>query len=352
MYIVVREVDMQFLKNTWYIAALSEELKPGELFNRTILNEPIVFYRLENGALAALQNRCPHRFAPLSAGKQLGDIIECGYHGLQFDPAGNCVRNPHSDGIIPKACKVPGYPVVERHHAIWIWMGESGALDEALLPDFSDFDEFPDSALILDYIHVAANYELMVDNIMDLSHIDYLHPSALGTNGEMGKNPPEVREDGRLVYCDWWVANKPAMDFLAQNLPDPDGPADSWLEITWYPASNMRLMVGGTPPGRPRKEGILSSNLHLMTPETDTTTHYFHMHGRDFKVHDNEYNEFYRSMLEHAFGNEDKPMLELQQQSMGTTDLFSLKPVMLTSDVGPVRVRRVLKRLLENERTT
>jgi len=341
---------MPFLRNTWYIAAFSNEVKPGELLNRTILNEPIVFFRQEHGDAVALEDRCAHRFVPLSAGKHLGDRIACPYHGLEFDAKGNCVKNPHGQGVIPRKCKVKSYPIVERHHALWIWMGDIEAMDEAKVPDFSDFDDFPETALILGYMHFNANYELLVDNIMDLSHIDYLHPSALGTDGEMGQNPPEVSDENGVVHCNWWVPDKLPMAFLAQNLPDPEAPADSWLEITWYPAGNMRLMVGGTPVGQPRENGILSSNLHLMTPETDRTTHYFHMHGRDFKVHDNEYNELYRGILDHAFGNEDKPMIELQQKALGeTTDLMSLNPVILASDGGAVRARWMLKRLIKAE---
>ena len=82
-----------FLKNTWYIAAWSRDIR-DELVARTILSEAIVLFRNSDGAVVALEDACPHRKLPLSKGRILGDVVECGYHGLQFDCSGNCVVAP------------------------------------------------------------------------------------------------------------------------------------------------------------------------------------------------------------------------------------------------------------------
>jgi len=100
---------MTFLRNTWYMAMWSENLAAGTLLPRMLLGTPLVFWRDTQGRVAALEDRCPHRFAPLSKGKLLGDRVQCGYHGLEFDGSGACVRNPHVTGRIPPAAKVPSF---------------------------------------------------------------------------------------------------------------------------------------------------------------------------------------------------------------------------------------------------
>src|SRR5689334_18275971 len=115
---------MQYLRNAWYVAMWGETLA-DTLVPRTILNEPVVFYRTADGRPVALTDRCPHRFPPLHRGRRIGaDRIRCGYHGLEFDRSGACVRNPHGDGRLPPA-KVRVYPVVEKHSILWIWMGDA-----------------------------------------------------------------------------------------------------------------------------------------------------------------------------------------------------------------------------------
>jgi nitrite reductase/ring-hydroxylating ferredoxin subunit len=90
----------RFVRNAWYVAGWSQDLGKDQLLARTILNQPVVLYRKADGGVAALEDRCAHRFAPLSAGRLVGDDrVQCLYHGLEFDPAGNCAKNPHG-GII------------------------------------------------------------------------------------------------------------------------------------------------------------------------------------------------------------------------------------------------------------
>ena len=107
---------MSYLRNAWTVAAWAHELDGGKLLARTLLDEPLVFFRNAQGQPQALLDRCPHRFAPLSMGKLCdgGASVQCPYHGLRFDGGGACVHNPHGDGRIPVAAKVRSYPVVER----------------------------------------------------------------------------------------------------------------------------------------------------------------------------------------------------------------------------------------------
>src|SRR6516162_4396461 len=163
-------VSGTYLRNAWYVAAWSDNLADGQLLSRTILKEPIVLFRKSDGHIAALQDRCPHRFAPLHMGKIVGgDRVQCPYHGLEFDSSGACVLNPHGTKNIPPRARVRSYPVTEKHKAVWIWMGEQSP-DLAKVPDFSVLDNVPEMhASKRDRITIRANYELIIDNLLDLA---------------------------------------------------------------------------------------------------------------------------------------------------------------------------------------
>ena len=150
-----------YLRNAWYVAAWSDDIGDGKLVARTIMDEPIVLYRKADGSVAAIEDRCAHRFAPLSMGKIVGgDRIQCAYHGLEFDGTGACVRNPHGAKNIPPRARVKGYPVVEKHKAVWVWMGDTPA-DAAKVPDFGVLDNVPEIYTTKrDSITIRANYQL------------------------------------------------------------------------------------------------------------------------------------------------------------------------------------------------
>src|SRR5258708_6151904 len=173
---------------TWYMAAWPGEVVYGRLLGRTIANRPLVLFRKEDGTPVAMGDRCPHRFAPLHMGRQVGDAIQCGYHGLEFGPDGRCSRNPHGGRSKPSAAVVPTFPIVERHGMLWIWVGPNEA-SEALIPEAFSFVGDQHRGHARGYIHVAANYLLLLDNLMDTSHGLYLHRGSLTT--------AEMRHDNR-----------------------------------------------------------------------------------------------------------------------------------------------------------
>ena len=185
-----------YLRNAWYVAAWSDGVGDGQLVPRTIMDEPIVLYRKADGAVAAIEDRCAHRFAPLSMGKIVGgDRVQCPYHGLEYDGSGACVRNPHGTKNIPPRARVKSYPVIEKHKAVWVWMGDQPA-DESKIPDFGVLDNVPElHTTKRDSIVIKANYQLIIDNLLDLSHTSYLHEGILGNADtvEFGHH----RRDGR-----------------------------------------------------------------------------------------------------------------------------------------------------------
>lgn len=167
---------MNYLRNAWYCAALSEEV--GEApFARRILDEPVLIARDTEGAARAMSDMCPHRFAPLHKGIREGDSIECPYHGLRFDLGGRCVHNPHGSGRIPAAANLHAYPIVERQGVIWLWPGDPAAADESLIVDLRLIPR--DGAPIAGHLDMAVDYRLVIDNLLDLSHAPYIHPGTL-----------------------------------------------------------------------------------------------------------------------------------------------------------------------------
>lgn len=337
---------MTFLRNVWYVAALDEELPAGELLARTYLGEPVVLFRASDGTPKALQDRCPHRFAPLSAGKLVGDAVQCGYHGLTFDVTGACVRNPH--GPAPKAACVRSYAVCERHRLIWIWMGDAARADESLIPDFSAVAAAPEHSYFRGYQPTACDTMLLVDNILDLSHVDFLHPTTLGS-GAISRTKATVEDiSQRSLKISWISSGDVAPPAFDMHLGRQGQPTDQWTEVTWFAPSNMLLSVGATLQGEARSAGVATLNLHLGTPERPGHTHYWFWPTRDFAI-SAEANAFIRPMVENIFRCEDKPMLEAQQSRIGGAEFWSLKPVLLAPDAGAVRARRKVAALLEEE---
>lgn len=335
---------MPWLRNCWYQAGWSDELGAEGSLVRTILDAPILFYRTGDG-VAALLDRCPHRFAPLSAGQVEGARVTCGYHGLAFGADGVCVHNPH--GAITSRMRVRSYPVVERHTALWIWMGPPEEADPALIPDLGFIDATPAGARITGHMPTAADYRLITDNIMDLSHADYLHPSTLG--GIMTGSQARSREEGERVVAEWASENVDPIPAAAATVP-PGAKVDSWTQVIWSAPALMVLSTATTPTGVARAPEDEAITLHNMVPETGRSTHYFYCSTRRFLVDDAAFSAYIREALSRAFVEEDKPMIEGQQRRMGEAELWDLDPILLPTDVAAVRVRRLLDRLIAGER--
>ena len=343
-----------FLKNAWYVAALSSEVGPEALFHRRLLDTPVLIYRKADGTPVALHDRCPHRFAPLHLGKRVGDEIACLYHALRFDCSGQCTHNPHGNGQIPAAAQVRSFPLLERHGFLWIWMGEPAAARPEALPDFSPLDAGPATGVAYTYMPMKANYELIIDNVMDLSHIDHVHGEIISTRGQLSPLRPALREGAaEALSARWEWSQTPAMLIFANFLPQPREAARHFFDITWTPPANIQLSVGAVQdPDAPLdlQHCIGQYDLHTCTPESAHTTHYFFATRRNHVEQDAGYNAAKIQAMHAAFETEDGPIIEAVDAEMGTPDFFSLNPVLMSNDVAPVRVRRSLKRLIDQER--
>lgn len=328
-----------FLQNAWYVAGFSSEIRAGEMRPIRILDSPLLLLRRGDGSLAALVDRCPHRFAPLSLGRFDGVQVTCGYHGLGFDGNGACSHNPHG----PTAgLKVQIWPVREYDGLIWVWPGEESAAEGVSPPRFSMLDEAA-AHVNHGYIHGRADYRLMIDNILDLSHIEFLHP-ALGTP-EVRKAKVEVTSEGDVITVSRAMKGETLSEGLAHVYGAAGQRVDRTLTVAFNAPSNLVLTVKIE-----REQGRTGSqSLHLFTPETATSTHYFYTSS--MWRHDATLEQFdaFAGALARVFLNEDKPMIDAQQERIGSREIAELRPALLKIDKGAVLARRKLEQMIARE---
>jgi vanillate O-demethylase monooxygenase subunit len=336
-----------FLDNAWQMAAWSEEI--GEsLLSRGLAGRKLLLLRGSAGEVAIMDDRCPHRFAPLSMGEREGDTIVCGYHGLTFDTGGNCVRNPFSNRI-PAGATVPTYLAVERDGIVWVWLGDPAAADAGAIPDFSFLPDSATNRTVRGYTLLQANFEYGTDNLMDLSHIEFVHKGSFAGQGVIFAGQHEVIQDGDMLHSNWWMPDVAAPPHTAGAYP-PGMRTDHWLDMRWQAPASMYLQIGAAPVGAPRDTGIIADQAHILTPETEATTHYFWASTRANALDDEGMDAMLKSLFAQAFDEEDKPMIKAAYDNMEGEDFWARRPVFLGIDAGGTRARRLLETMRAAER--
>ena len=334
-----------FIRNAWYCAALSHEIDHAPL-GRVFLNEPVVMYRTQNGTAVALEDRCCHRRAPLSKGKIEGDNLRCGYHGFLYDKAGQVIWVPGQDKVPPNA-HVRAYPLVEKHGWLWIWMGDPALADVAKVPAFHWYDA-QGWAAVGDHMPVGANYFLLVDNLLDLSHLAFLHIKTIGSADDT--NPDLSWERGSDFVRGIRVARNISLSQRQVAFGDTIK-TDSTKIMTYTPPANVVIEISTVEAGKRKDDPTSRVNRQIvvlasMTPVTENTCHYFWGSCRNYRIDDKAFSEEgYKSTI--AAFTEDKEMLEAEQKII---DLAPHAPqIDVTGDQGGLQARRLLAKLLADE---
>lgn len=339
----------RFLEHAWYAATWSDEIGQT-LFERTIIGKSLVFFRDKDNVARAFDNHCPHRSAPLHRGKLHDDVFECPYHGLRYDFDGMCVYNPHGNQKIPPGARTRKYPLVEKHAMLWIWMGNPEYADPGTIPDFSCHtdDRFP---TVKGVIEMHAYYELITDNLMDLTHAEFVHEGILGSDA-IKRGAHQVMQTGTTIWSNRWCPDglaPPAWDAVFGNYAKP---VDHWLYMRWDAPAHMLLDVGVSPVGRPREEGVWVYGTDILTPKDAGSTYYFWGISASNGNDGPHVGQMWTQAIETAFGHQDKPMIEAQYgliRNRGGNDIDDVESVLLPSDAGAVRCRRALRQLIEAE---
>jgi len=282
---------MRFPRDHWYVGALSAEVGHVPLA-RTLLGVPVVFYRTAAGQAVAVAGVCPHRGYPMSRATVVEGGIRCGYHGLTFaDDSGIC-RALASDGNTNAAARLRQFPVLEAGPFVWLWLGEPDRCDPALLPAAGDIGMGRDDWRTdpTSYVHVAARYGTLCDNLLDTTHIDFVHA------GSLGRAPLRFEELygptlDRIGVARESCGNDAAL--FASLLPDVSEAIDVAIAAEFCgPALIVAVRTDFTcasENGHPPEPRGTMAFIHALTPETETSTHYFPAFVRNFRLDDERF---------------------------------------------------------------
>ncbi len=337
-----------FPLNAWYAAAWDVELGRS-LLARTVCGKPVVMYRKLDGAPVALADTCWHRLLPLSKGELNGDNVICGYHGLEFDDTGRCVYMPSQDTINPSAC-VRSYPVVEKHRFLWIWPGDPAEADPALVPDLH-WNQDPQWAADGKVIHVACNYRLVLDNLMDLTHETYVHGTSIG-NRAVAEAPFATTHTRRTATVTRWMRDVEPPPFWRGQLGKP-GNVDRWQIINFEAPATITIDVGVAPAGTgapegDRTQGVNGFVLNTITPETESSCHYFWAFARNYDLGNQARTHQLREGVATIF-REDEAILEAQHKAIEDNPDHVFYN--LNIDSGSMWARKLIAQMIEDEQT-
>lgn len=339
------------VRNRWYIAAFCSEIG-REPIERRLLGLPVALYRRQSGEPVAMYGLCPHRYYPLAKGKVQGDSLVCGYHGFVFEADGKCSKVP-SQGTAAGFCQ-PTYPIVERGPLCWIWMGDPQLQDPANIPPYEDFglDQPGWHYSSPSYFHLNGRYQLLVDNLMDLTHLPYIHHHV---DGGDSMKAPEIREEKRARSLRIVRSGKVPFSQFHEAVFGPDarfeGLSDFETLCDFYGPEFIRTSLPITrslDSGAPIHPDLGTlSILHGITPETENSTHYFGFATRNFRLAHED--------LDRAWVEADS---RIRQQDVDAINAVELRldegikrqrELLVRSDGPAVKVRREIQHLLNQE---
>jgi phenylpropionate dioxygenase-like ring-hydroxylating dioxygenase large terminal subunit len=321
---------------------------------RTMLDEPIVLYRKDDGGITALEDRCCHRLAPLSKGRVEGDDLRCMYHGLKFAPSGQCVEIP-GQGFVPPRARVRAYPAVEQDGWVWLWMGDPALANLALIPRALNHGD-PDWWMQTGELSYQANYQLINDNLLDLAHLSYVHENTLGRNSmSWAESKPTVTPIPRGLRIARWVLNNPSPRYLT--VPGGASHVDMWASYDYmvpgifllgtrtYPAGTAAGcdMQAPDPDAQPL---TTTTTSQAVTPIDEQHTIYYYSGCLPRRIASEEDSRQQLALFERAFA-EDNAMIEAQQRVIAQTQ----QPRMLwiRADHALNRFRRLMDELIVAE---
>lgn len=335
-----------WIANAWYVAAWSHELEPGRLLARTVIDQPLVLYRTAAGENVALEDRCCHRFAPLSMGRLEGDALRCMYHGLKFAPDGRCTEIP-GQKLIPQSARVRRYPTEVRGGWLWVWMGDAAAADPAGIPPSLALDDpgYRLQAGVLDY---TAHYLLIDDNLLDLSHLSFAHEKTLGLDmPQWADERPNLLPLERGLRVQRWLRNHPTRGFMRKlgervdvwNSYDFLFPGIFLQRTDFHPLGTAERCGGKQPTAAPLFHRI---DEQAVTPVGARASRYFFAAGaRAGDIDPDRVGRLF-AVTEAAF-HEDKALIEAQQKLIDLDPARRMLPTSL--DAGPTRFRQLVERL-------
>jgi phenylpropionate dioxygenase-like ring-hydroxylating dioxygenase large terminal subunit len=335
--------DIPYPRNQWYVAAFSRDVG-SELLSRVLLDTPVVLYRTSDGSPVALYDRCPHRGLPLSMGKLQGDVLQCGYHGIEFATDGKALRVPQQEKIYSSLC-VRSFPVVDKGPFLWIWMGDPAKADDGLLPDDSWMGIGHQDECVLPYqmFEVDAHFQLVHDNLSDTSHLPYIHEGVLEEGGLAGTDI-EFREEGQML----WLLRESKRIVLPPPVAElfgakPDTEYDRWYENSTFVPSLCLGRYYLTESDNPNAQPIKQLTVNAVTPSTLGKTFIFDVQGNLFQ-HGSETDV---ARIAYVIEQDIDAWHVLQQRY---EQFGEKKEISIISDTAGLAARRIMQHLVSLER--
>ncbi|MFC7307053.1 Rieske 2Fe-2S domain-containing protein [Streptomyces monticola] len=343
-----------FARNQWYVAAYAREVG-RELLGRTVLDEPILLYRTEDGQAVALSDRCVHRRFPLSqAPSRLdGDRVMCGYHGFTYGTDGRCVFVPGQQRV-PRTARLAAYPVVEQDAFVWVWIGDRDP--GATVPPRAPWLNSSAYTVVSGMEPIDCDYGLLVDNLMDLSHETYLHGGYIGTP-EVAETPitTEVDDGAGIVHVSRHMDDAACPPFYAEST-GIEGRITRWQDIEYHAPCLYLLHSRVAPAGAaaPAADGSDPEAFHVevvyaITPSTQKTTYDFWAVARDFALDDQKVTDYLHAN-NHTVVMQDVDALNVLQKSLDT-EKPGYQELSINIDTGGLAARRILARLAQEGET-
>jgi phenylpropionate dioxygenase-like ring-hydroxylating dioxygenase large terminal subunit len=337
-----------FLRNAWYVAALDSELT-DKLMPVKILNERIVLYRKSDGHAVALEDACVHRKLPLSMGRIKGDNVECAYHGMTYDGSGQCVRLPCADRI-PKGARVHSYPIVSRYGLLWVWMGEPQLAEPSGIFEVEHYGDPAWGITRGDAMTVDCNYLYMTDNLLDPSHVAWVHPGSFG-NAACESETVHVKADPAGVTAFRWMRDVevaplyvPFVRFLGScdrlQHYEVRYPSHALIKAVFVPSG------AGAPDAEHHPSAFVMDSYNFLTPVDEEHTRYYWFQMRNVRPDDPLASQLLADGVRGAF-EEDRVILNAVQQSFATTHSPHID---IAIDSAPLRFRRRLRQIIDAER--
>ncbi|WP_030538319.1 aromatic ring-hydroxylating dioxygenase subunit alpha [Sphingobium sp. DC-2] len=333
--------------NSWWVAAHGSEVSEKPIM-RWIMELPIALYRTESQEAVALHNRCPHRWAPLHMGEVAGDRLICPYHGMEFEPSGQCMKVPTQDNT-PSAIRIRAFPVEERYGFIWIWMGEASLADPELIPADLAYLEDPAWYNVWGYKAVNANFMQIKENVLDLTHFSFLHKNSLGVTD--WNRPPKVESaNGRVTYSQFFENSPLAAIYAAaaNKTPGKIVNRETWGTQLSPGAHHSAVNIYDLDTEPNGLSECFARVVHLTTPVSVGKTHYYWVMARD---HGGPYDvEQTRAFIGKVFA-EDVTMLEAtQDMARRAADQDEALEFSVSADRAGVTGRRLVAAMTDAEK--
>ena len=350
------ETEQPWPRNVWYQAAWSNELGEAPLA-RTILNQPVAIFRGADGKVGALEDRCCHRGSALSMGAVVPNGLQCGYHGMIFAADGKCVHIPGQDGIPPQA-RVKSFPIVERQEFLWIWMGDPEKADPALIVDYPWNDDKKNWPHKHGMSRIKCNYMLLMDNLMDLTHIPFIHRRTVGGGVVMEQVNARMdvkRTEKGVHFIRWMLGITPPPTYVKGAGFPPGTKVDRWQDFEFVAPASVIQWTGALPVGRGAEQnrdqpgGFSLRMYHGGTPETEHSCHYFWSGANGYRQNEPAATEQLYNELAATF-QEDIAFLETQYARVMADPARPL--VDIKHDSARVAMRRTVEHMIREENKT